>query len=339
VSIHWSEIDQSWNLLPEDAVDEGQLQVRELADVSLPAGIPLLAVDSQGMRHFLLPVASSFRVHQDRGSSGVQILSHSLVDNGSKRKFVDLICRKPHLHELFSIIVDEVLTRLGESADHPDLACHYVLERWRELIEQELSGHLELNTLVGLFGELWCLRELVRRDSGALLSWVGPSGARHDFVYNALALEVKSTLGRHGRFFEIHGVDQLEIPEGGQLYLVTVQLERQPGAGESITDLTKFLIEMGADRHRLLSLIAAAGVPPHDLEQAASEEFQVISQRVYRVDESFPRIIPASFAGGKLPNGVTHLGYQIDLSTEPPVPLGEEDVVRLYDAMAGVTGI
>ncbi len=81
----------------------------------------------------LVPVSPERTVVEDRRSSGVQITRHVLVDAGESRTFVDVICAKAHLNELFDVVVDEMIVEDPAMPATPDLACRRVLERWREL--------------------------------------------------------------------------------------------------------------------------------------------------------------------------------------------------------------
>lgn len=320
----------SWQVLGALASEAASLRVRELEDRRTPAGPLLVGLDGQGYRHLLVPIGPGERMVEDRRSAGVQIREHLLEEeSGKRRRFVDVVCLRPDLNELFAIVAAEMLDRLEADPDLPDRACRLVLERWRELLDSQGTGVPGLDRLIGVFGELWQLRELVRRHPAALDSWAGPRGARHDFVAPAVALEVKTTLARQGRFAEIHGHDQLEPPEGSRLYLAFVQLEQAP-AGLSVADLAAATVDAGADRSVLNALLAAAGLNPAVLAATATMRFRVTTHRLYAVDGPFPRIVSASFVGGVLPPGVLRLTYRIDLSGEPPHPLTEWEADAVY---------
>ena len=328
------EITRTWALLARDPVQSGGLRVRELVDVATAEGHPLLALDAQGRRHLLIPVGPAVSIDEDRRSSGVQVVGHSLIDAHEQRTFVDVVCRKPHLNELYALIASEVLDGLTLETMHPDLVARTVLERWRELLEREPSDEPGLTTLTGLFGELWYLRQLVQRNPSALGVWMGPTGARHDFMAGDLALEVKATRTRHGRFFEIHGHEQLEAPTGVELYLGALKLELVPSGEHSIGDLINRVLNAGVDRSQLMMLLAQAGVGPEDLDLCGRVRFRVLEDRVYIVASDFPRVVAASFVGGVVPAGVLRLVYQIDVTSEPPYPLSQSEVNDLYSRLS-----
>jgi len=324
----------NWDLLEISAPPPDELRVHEIEDIEIASGRILIGLDTFRHRHLLMPVDRVATIVEDKRSSGVQIIAHPLLDGSALRPFVDLVCLKPHLQELFSVIVNEVLESLRSDSSRPDLTSRRVLDRWRELLEREIPANMGMEKLVGLFGELCQLREMVRNDPGSVKYWVGPAGTRHDLSNGTLAIEVKATLSRQGRFFEIHGHEQLEPPESGYLYLVALKLEQGMSAGESIQDLVESIVSLGGDRYTLLTQLGQVGMGPEGLSITKDTRFRILECRVYEVKEGFPRITSESFVSSTLPAGVLKLAYQIDLSGEPPYPLDEISVMRLYKAIA-----
>ncbi len=324
------DVQEIWGLLEASGPSMDQFRVREVMNIELVAGRILLGLDNHHHRHLLIPVPQNTRLVTDRRSSGVQIVAHPLVDAGTLRTFVDLVCLKPHLQEMFSILVNEVLEMLKKNSSQPDQTCHQVLQRWRELLERDPSNLVGIEKLVGVFGELWFLREVTQRNPSAVQYWIGPRGSRHDFAFGTLAVEVKSTLSRRGRFVEIHGLQQLEAPENGHLFLAVLEFEQLPTSGESLRELVESIVSLGGDRYTLLNLLAQVDVSLLTLDAYNDISFRVYESRIYEVKDGFPRITSDSFTEGTLPKGVIKLTYQIDLSIEPPAPLNGGAVEKLY---------
>ena len=319
-----------WELLEALEPMAQGLRVREAIDSESSYGHILFGTDIHRHRHLLIPIIPDSKITEDRHSSGVQMVAHTLDDNGANKRFVDLVCLKPHLNELFSIITDEVLSQIKENPTRPDYVCHQVLERWRELLEREATSLPGLEKLIGLFGELWFLRELVKHDFSAIRYWTGPKGHQHDFSLSKFAIEVKTTQSRYGLFIEIHGHKQLEPPENGQLYLVVVRVEQVVSSGESIPELIDSIVSLGGDRQMLLSLLAQIDLSLLAFDSYKDTHFSMLERRIYEVNEDFPCITTKSFVGDTLPAGVIKLNYQIDLSTEPPYFLDNSGVEQFY---------
>lgn len=329
-----SNIREAWSLLEQLGAHD--LRVHELDTEPTAMVAPAMAVglDSLGRRHLLVPVRSDRQIVDDRRSPGVQIIRHVLLDAGEERAYVDVTCAKAHLNELFDVVVDEMITEVSADPDAPDLACRRVLERWRELIEQEIGTGAGPERLGGLFAELWYLREvaLIAPDR-ALGIWLGPQGARHDFMGRAASLEIKASLSRHGRFPEIHSVEQLEPPSGARLYLAMMKLERVAAVGATVGKLATEICDLGVDRHDLLARMQQAGFDPADLDIDHPSRFSVVENRIYLVDSAFPAITRASFAAGEVPAGVLRVRYLIDLSTDTPSPLEPDAVAVVYQQL------
>ena len=85
-----------------------------------------------------------------------------------------------------------------------------------------------------------------------------------------------------------------------------------------------------------MGLIQLVGYREAHVDHYRLQSYKVVSRRVYDVASAgFPRIIPRSFKGNEVPAGTAHIAYSIDLTNEPPVPLGTEEVDRLFEAMSG----
>jgi hypothetical protein len=120
-------------------------------------------------------------------------------------------------------------------------------------------------------------------------------------------------------------VEQLEPPPGVELFLAVLTAEHTPGAGDSVPALVARVRAHGVDGHAFTALLREAGYDDHDAPFYDDRRFTVRSHAVYRVDASFPRIVPASFVSGGLPEHVGELRYTIDLTTPPPHPLSPAD--------------
>lgn len=329
------DIESTWGLLEGTELAPRELRIREIDELMTPLGRPLFALDDLGRRHLLIPVGLERRIQEDKRSAGIHVVVHRLIDGNQPRRFVEIACLKPHLNRLFTIVVHEVLNLLlTTDSPCPDLLCGQVLNRWRELFEKEPADRPDLETITGLFGELWHLREIVRRNPVGAACWVGPTGARHDFASARVSLEVKASLARRGRFLTINGHEQLEPPAGGMLYLAAMKLELAQDGGETLSDLLASIAVAGVDQLLLLTMLSRMGLTPDSVAKCDDVRFRVREDRLYRVDEGFPRITSHSFRGDALPSGVLTLKYEIDLSSEPPSALMASEADEVYSLLA-----
>lgn len=296
----------------------------------------LYAIDSEGLYHLLVPVSRELHLTPDQRSAGVHLVPRELAgeDNGEAR-FLDVACKKHHLQEVFKHLADEMVHELHRDPSSPVATCRAVLGRWRELLGREATQVLSEQALLGLFGELWHLREMARIDPGALGAWAGPSGARHDFLRGSTALEVKTSQKQDDQRFEIHGIDQLAPPPDGTLYFAATFAEPCEEAGESVPDVIAALQQCGVDMLELMTKLAELGYRTIDEHYYAGRHYKLLAARLYLVDESFPRIVRNSFAGGALPSRIVRLTYLIDLVGLERYALPDEAVAKLYTSLSG----
>jgi hypothetical protein len=300
----------------------------------LSSGPVLYALDGAGLYHLLLPIPENTPVLADRRSAGVHIEKRHLEEGGERRTYVDVVCTRARAREVFRMLASDMLQHVGEDVEHPVEACRRVLSRWRELLERATSEVLSQEALAGLFGELWQLSKIAVQHADAHLCWNGPSGGIHDFSFGTTALEVKTTLAREGSLFEINGVDQLQAPPEGVLYLSVMRLSDGTTGDTSVPDLIDALIGMGVDRLELFRRLGAAGYDSRDSDHYRGIRYAVKEARVYLVDQDFPRITRDSFAFQDLPPRIQRLRYTIDLAGEPPVPLPADEVDALHARLA-----
>jgi hypothetical protein len=318
-----------------DLVESGPagLRARVVEGMFVDGRPAFVAKDWEGLRHLLLPTDLETNVLADARSGGIRITERDLVDAGRTERYVDVACLKPHLDPLFSIVAGEMLkataaTTLGAVPG----ACRAVLKRWRELIEQASGDAVGIETIVGAWGELWFVREALRHGATSEGLWTGPLGGIHDLEgRNGTAIEVKTTLSRGPLLVEIHGLDQLEVPPKGNLYLGVLRL-RRTGQGESLADLVRTCAESGGDAATIARLLAAIGLIPSHAE-LADQRFSLAERRFYRVNPRFPRIVRSSFVDARLPPGTASLVYRLDLTGEPPIPLDMDTFDEVMSAL------
>jgi hypothetical protein len=144
---------------------------------------------------------------------------------------------------------------------------------------------------------------------------------------------VKATLVRYGRTVEIHGQEQLNPPPNGSLYLGVLQLEAVGSGGRSVPEIVTSILDLGVDREDFFRRLDRIGYRVDDQDAYSAMRFKVREGRIYAVGADFPRIVPESFLGARVPPGVTRLVYQIDLTGEPPNPLGESEVRQVLERL------
>ena len=308
----------------------GGITTHELTRIG--RGALQLGLDVAGVPCLLIP-APSPGPEEDGGI--VSVRNRELVTSLGSRPFVVVACREPSLRDVFDHFLVGVVGALEEvGTPHPGAVAIRVLARWQSLFRTggEAMGP---GALAALLAELLVLERVVTREAiGSTTVWVGPDEARHDFRRGSHAVEVKSTLSHTGRTVTVHGVDQLEAPAGGTLHLAWMRLEVVPDGLLSVYTVCDRIIAAGVSAVEFHDRLDRAGSPPALREVHERVRFELREQSWFEVGPDFPRIVPASFAGG-VPVGVDDLVYRADL---PPQGSALEPAATevVLDQMAGL---
>lgn len=179
-------------------------------------------------------------------------------------------------------------------------------KKWRNLLGNVISDKAPYSVLC----EMMVLDYVRNEDSSA--EWTAAKSGTHDIESENRSYEVKSTIRRYGAEITISGQFQLLTPKPLDLFFCRV--EESP-AGISINDMKKKLVDDGYNEGELEHQLSKQGY-----ELGASSrviKYSVLEKRRYHIDDSFPKITEASFKGDKIPNGITHITYSVDLETIP----------------------
>lgn len=249
-----------------------------MTGVVTASGEILLARDGDDRLHLLVPVTAESEVPIDEKSAGVQLRAWRLEDgSGVANWFADLVCRAPHLKDVYAHFCVEVLDAIRNGATDPVATCSAALSRWRELFRPERGPALGPDALAGLYGELTVLAEILRVDPGFdVAAWRGPDDHVHDFELPGGALEVKTTRARSGGSARINGHDQLEPPESGRLALVWMRLDADAPGGQTVPDLVDAISEAVVDRSAFLGRLARVHYHLDDSPHYRTSQYRIV---------------------------------------------------------------
>jgi len=305
--------DELWNRLRIGGLATGEYQARR----PNPRVDFYLAVARDGSRHFLVGVSSRNEWFRDDRSRGLSVQGKELhVEGEPVRPFLVVTCTDRNGYDAFNVVAREVMERVS-AGESPSGAVKTTLERWRRFWGNATRGPLSEEAVRGLFGELWFLSVWVLpHGADHLHSWVGPTGSRHDFQWPHQSVEVKATASSRGHVHVIHGLEQLETPDAGQLLLFSLQLRAEPSSSNSLVSLIRRVEGQLRGQSSLQSLfedrLVKAGYSPAYDEHYDQLRFRVVDERLYEVGDGFPRIVRSSFATGVAP-GVESVSYTVNL--------------------------
>lgn len=291
------------------------------------ANRPFLAgVDILGARQILIPTAPNIENSGIWRNGALDLSRTNLIGEDRKtRTWLVLRCKRSELEGVFLLLCSNLLDQLNETTETAiEQKCLAILEEWRGLMG---GGIKDETTNIGLMGELMFLNQMATIDAiKAWQSWHGPKGGRHDFRIGKYSVEIKSTRRSVSQSIDINGINQLEVPDKGELMLCFFRFECVPKGQLSIKLLVENLIEKGMPSAELHSILEESNIFSL-FEQGSLETFELRQTLFYKIDDDFPRITAASFKLGSPPKGILTVNYTVDLSQLSPVETVDADLI------------
>lgn len=308
---HWNDL-----RLSRPAFDEA-LALVSVELTGAPTGLSI-GMDNRGWLHLLVPCKDGSPREPVPDLNGLRVRQRMLEDGA----FIELSAPSSH-ERVFSPFCREIISAVCEEGREPWRALSSIVSTWQSAWKPVRSA-MEKTSQVGLFGELVVLRYLLipALGAGAVESWSGPEFERHDFVLDHLHIEVKTTRKSRPEH-EISRLDQLHVPAGKELLLVSIQLEETAAGKETLaTQLDAVIQELRGDAVALDSFMAKMVNVGWSDEMRNSGDlirFELRDSGIYPVDEAFPRL-SESF---RPPSGVVALRYTINLVNLPTIGMDE----------------
>jgi hypothetical protein len=328
------ELDRIWNDLPSPL--GGEFNGRRVPGMPLTAPV-YVAIDGARTRQLLVSTREGEEPLRSSATRGLEVSTDELRISGAPAQtYMRLVCVSAAHHATFAALCDAVITGVLHDPDNRRTAVIRCLERWRSFWVMEQTG-LTREEVLGLFGELWFFnRWCSPRSLSTVARWVGPTGARHDFQWPVASIECKASASASGSAAVhcIGNLDQLADAETGHLYLFSLHVAEDSLAANSLPILIERITADLAREAEALSLfldrLSAAGYNPADAGRY-TRSFRILSEELYRVDSSFPRLTRDSFQEG-LPSGIGDISYTLSMSACRPwrVATSPRDVAAAF---------
>jgi hypothetical protein len=313
-----SDVSDIWALLET----ENRTGDRLVARPAFTDGIArvLLALDADGHRHILVPLAAAEPPLNDRRSRGLSVRTLELDVQGrtDRRRYIDVTTVDERGREALDLIARDMHDRLGDKRTDATETVAAVIGTWRRFWAAPSDSGLTREQEIGLFAELWFLRFWLFPRVGpveAIRRWRGPFGSRHDFEWVGRSVEVKATASTRGLVHQIHGLDQLQDPENGSLTLFSLRVREEGGAGNTLPVLFESCSNAIGTAADILTAfeaaVAAAGYSPSPVSGRDDLRLRVIEEHLYKVRDDFPRLTSATLHQSR---GVERIDYDINLS-------------------------
>lgn len=303
-----------WTILRAGDPASSNLEIPTVkTEVISAAGPVRLAVGPDGEPRVLLPLGERETVRTIVEAPSLRIVVTHLTQAEKQLRFLDIMCTAKHLESAFADVVEAIFSRVKQGLSCLE-AAWTTLEDFRSLLLAQADAGPTIEKVAGLAGELLILNRLIDRSPGAWRAWRGPAGDRHDFRSGSTSLEVKTTMKQGKSTIVVHGLNQLEPNAGGSLHLSHLTLEPSAGGLLSIAALARSAFARVDHPGQLQATLADAGCADPGSTPWNRHQFNLEAEAFYEISEEFPRLIPASLTGGKVPVGVSAVAYNVDLA-------------------------
>jgi hypothetical protein len=278
----------------------------------IPGKAIVLWVAPSANRCCLIDLDGDSPDRDERVSTALYISTPRLVVEGSRRRYIGIECRDPDLYRIFDYLIRD----LGNAGPLTPAVVDTILSDYRKFWSRPNSP-LSDREAAGLFGEVWFLARWLHEDlENGLCAWIGSAGTLHDFVWSDVSVEVKTSLTGVPATHRVGSLEQLQQQDGRQLLLFSLALRQDLGAGTYLEDLIDEMRRMLPDHLApyFMDQVAGRGFRPDDQNNRRFRYVLVDGwEHLYEVRDGFPRLIGESLVGGRRPDGVGSVKYEICL--------------------------
>ena len=234
-------------------------------------------------------------------------------------------------NDIFTSLGEDIARAVSNASEESGAANAFRrrLQQWQVLLQRTGTAGLTVEQQQGLYGELWCLRELLLphlEPEVAVRAWLGPESADQDFQFvSGVAVEVKTTRSAEPQTLAISSERQLDDASWKALFILHISLDRAHGAGETLPQAIDALTSMLAFTPGALAAmqdkLLTAGYLDLHTDRYRDVGYTIHTTHIYRVFDGFPRIVESDLAPG-----VGHVRYVISAAACLPFTANIETV-------------
>ena len=240
-----------------------------------------------------------------------------IVENVSENEIIFESFSSSLVDELFGLtnyhdIFDAVLKTIKEYKD-------YFANPNKALSKQEEQGLcaelLELSKLILLKGD------------NVVFNWQGPSKNKRDFVFNNLALEIKSTLKQENTSIFISNENQLDnsYPSNLEKLFLKVYIMEDSDDGINVTKcIENVLNTIKTINARKVFLANLLKLKIDGNSYQSKYQFSVQRENVYLIDDIFPKITSKNVS-----NGIHSISYLLNIDNIKDFIIEENEIYGL----------
>jgi hypothetical protein len=252
-----------------------------------------------------VPTVAPTAINELPSTRGIDVVL--LPSEGNDSFSLQLTSKDRNLNQIFDVLVTDVAEFVASAQTEIAAIKAFInrLRRWQRFLEQTGPDGLSKASQLGLFGELWFLREKLIPLVGtyvAVSAWTGPSGAHQDFQLYECAIEVKTTGTKEPQQMIIQSERQLEDSSLAALFLQHLSLNVNEKVGETLIMMVDSLRQLFKRDTEALELyenkLLEAGFLQSQALKYEKTRYSINRASLFKVEKSFPRIITADLKPG-----------------------------------------
>lgn len=313
------ELEEIWSEISSSSTSE-EISGRRLS--GLPLDRPVyVGKDNIGLHHVLIGVPKNEDLIIQFHTRGLNVgISKFKIGSNEEANYVDLTCENPQQNSTFSAVSSDIIQSIRRTDRDIQTAVESALQRWKDFWSARTGG-LGLEETLGIFGELWLiLRWFPKVSNVSLGMWQRTEKSIHDFQCADFSIEVKTARSRGSAepTHYISSIDQLDAPLQGKLYLFSLQVTEDALSSNTLHHLVSLIMDKIGDDYIAFSSfkdkILSRGYTFED-NGFPTKGFKILSERLYLIEEGFPKITRNSFVPKGIPDGIGDLHYSLDMNT------------------------
>lgn len=316
----WDQLDGSiWNVIIERPTSNREFVAGEPITGHLENSVQAyIFISTDGTYHLLISTddTSDDDLYNPHAAGlNVTILRNHIISGVPRQDYIDIFCSGRHHAEPFTEIVKEICRNIFERHQNSVEAVNNIIRKWKSFWGKPPGALLGIEEQVGLIGELFILEHLVIQNyANSIESWTNAINLSHDFEFDNVSLEIKTTRHNHHRHI-INGLDQLEPTPSRSLILISIiALESEDGISlaDMIHRIDQLLQNQPNHYDLFLDKIFNRGYRPEHETVYNQNHFRITEVRSYSVTEQFPKLVHSSLNQPPTER-ISNIRYSLDL--------------------------
>jgi len=235
--------------------------------------------------------------------NGMSVLFEN-INTESQGSFGAIVftCRSNSFKEYFIKIINEILQKSHQNGSI-ESNIPYVIDNWLYFLTLPIKNKLTPDQILGLVGELLSLESFCKLGvsvDSTINAWQGPFGAKRDFMFKNIEIEVKSSSKQIGHIHKINSLEQLSFEKDEKILVYSWNIyrdrsEKSPSIIDIVNRIRDKYLTTPSQLSEFNSRLYEVGLDVRDFNDYLGDRFQISSYFVCRVDKDFPKITLDSF--------------------------------------------